>query len=514
MPLYRHRAPLAWREWYRVDSSSGVDSAVTVLELDGVTPVANAFGGSGSTVGPRTEQGTCDFVSTTQTLYLKHLDYKGALLGDPVVTSTGRDLTAATDAPPGGSLPLVFIQPAQVTRGQVGPNPAMRRLSQKPRTVMAAPPTITHGANGGSPTITSAVTMLMSDPRVRWINARTNSVVAGGDTYYQGGTSGTGQGANFALQRTTWEIDTDAPDVEFRFYNDYGGMWVIDGEPIATSYGVNGKSGNVKSWTKLAFGSRQWRTIRFEGYANGVIAMAVGPTDSIAAPARLNAASWGVLGDSFGQRASSENVYDLYPRVGRLLGFDTVYDSSVGGTGFLNNNSGNYTTFRERLALDVLPQAPTAFGVFGGLNDQSRQSKAALQAEATALFAAIRAYSAVAPIICAAPFTPNLTNASNGNYVDVRDGVLAALQATAGPWVFLDALTGSWYARSAGGASTSSVRALPWITGNGRVGALAGTGNADVITDTDATHPTTYGVEWYARKIASEASAALASIGC
>jgi lysophospholipase L1-like esterase len=105
MPLYRHSVAVERGPWYRVDTASGGSTPVTVVEADGVTPVPNAHGLSGSTVRNRTPQGTAEFYSSTATLYLKMLDYKGAPRGDVgVVTSTGKDLTGAAEGAPGGDI--------------------------------------------------------------------------------------------------------------------------------------------------------------------------------------------------------------------------------------------------------------------------------------------------------------------------------------------------------------------------------------------------------------------------
>jgi lysophospholipase L1-like esterase len=91
--MYRHRVAVEAGPWYRVDSASGSNTPVSVLQPDGVTTVGNAFGASGSTVRGNGERGTVEFTSATATLYLKRLTYKGAVAGDTPITSTGQDLT-------------------------------------------------------------------------------------------------------------------------------------------------------------------------------------------------------------------------------------------------------------------------------------------------------------------------------------------------------------------------------------------------------------------------------------
>lgn len=91
--MYRHKVTVEAGSWYRTDTASGTSTPTTVFAPDGVTVVGNVFAGSGSTVKVNTAQGTAEFVSSVQTLYLKRLTYKGSLSGDTPITSVGVDLT-------------------------------------------------------------------------------------------------------------------------------------------------------------------------------------------------------------------------------------------------------------------------------------------------------------------------------------------------------------------------------------------------------------------------------------
>jgi lysophospholipase L1-like esterase len=146
-----------------------------------------------------------------------------------------------------------------------------------------------------------------------------------------------------------------------------------------------------------------------------------------------------------------------------MLGWDDFEISAVGGTGFLNNNNGNYTTFRQRVQADVLNRSPEIIGIFGGINDQGLQTKATLQTEITALVAQCRASVPNALILGGGPWQPRGSLAVNTNYTDVRDAFLASLLTITGPWVFVDPLTGGW-TTSAGGTGAASTS---WITGEG-----------------------------------------------
>jgi lysophospholipase L1-like esterase len=229
------------------------------------------------------------------------------------------------------------------------------------------------------------------------------------------------------------------------------------------------------------------------------------------------------------------------------MGWSDVWKSGVGGTGYLNAGTGGRTTFRGRVAADVIAYAPDVVIVAGGINDTS-SSQAAVQAEAALLFAQIRAGLPSALLVVVSPFWRNGVETFTSALLGVRDGVkAAAVEAGA---VYLDVLelpipatvSTTLAASAASGATTvslvapvpirstitigqpherrvvtalsgtgpysatvaalasahSSGEAVATVgpslwTGTGKVGTTTGAGNSDLLVTSDGTHPTQAG---------------------
>ncbi len=91
------------------------------------------------------------------------------------------------------------------------------------------------------------------------------------------------------------------------------------------------------------------------------------------------------VGDSF-----TTNYSTGWPNwLADAMGWDDVWSSGVGGTGFLATSGGVSKTFRQRLASDVIPFKPDIVVVHGGINDGG-QGPAALQSEAAAFVLALK----------------------------------------------------------------------------------------------------------------------------
>jgi lysophospholipase L1-like esterase len=264
-------------------------------------------------------------------------------------------------------------------------------------------------------------------------------------SYQYGAVTGTGGGITQGVQ--ILDFVTDAPLIGFDcFAGGTLGLVMVDGELArATPYQSPAANGQ-REWTHIDFGGvRQARRITIVG-AGQIARIAVDAFATVTAGPTPPGPRIGVLADSYGQQPSSLAVSGG-PFLAAMirLGWFKVALSAVGGTGYLNNNT-TWTTFRQRVAADVLGYAPDVVYVAGGLNDQGRQTKAVLQAEALALFQQIRAALPLAWIVADSVWTPNGTNASSANYIDVRDAVRNALAAVTGPWLFIDNLTGGWTA--------------------------------------------------------------------
>lgn len=266
-----------------------------------------------------------------------------------------------------------------------------------------------------------------------------------------------------------------------------------------------------------------------------------------------------MVGDSFceGSNAASGPCSN-YPVVfSELMGWDDVWTSGVGGTGFLNAGVG-HLTYRQRLATDVFPYNPDIVFVQGSTNDGS-STDAAVGAEALLTFQAIQA-ALPKTLICAFGPTLNVGVAyANQNTVKQRATIKAAVQAVGGLFIDIQqmpvsALTtpqvttlnsgyssgvttiqtvaplvpgttyqfadGSCLAcatvsgsgspftanidkltnSQSGGATMTQVGSCLW-TGNGNVSSPAGNGNCDTLVSSDTLHPTQFGHEALAEAI-------------
>lgn len=85
-------------------------------------------------------------------------------------------------------------------------------------------------------------------------------------------------------------------------------------------------------------------------------------------------------------------------RVARLLGWNDLWNASIGGTGYLNPNStsGPFYTFRQRVT-EGLTRNPDVWVFWGSTNDNG-YTAAAITAEALATYQAVRAGGSKAPI--------------------------------------------------------------------------------------------------------------------
>lgn len=285
----------------------------------------------------------------------------------------------------------------------------------------------------------------------------------------------------------------------------------------------------------------------------------VGPADAVHRTAVPPLGVW-VVGDSYTEPTivDSTSGYARWGWVqilGQLAGVNAV-GSGSGGTGYLNPGSGGRVKFRDRLAADVLANSPSAIVWAGGINDYSYGSytKAGLQAEATACFAAATAALPNVTQVVLSPFFGKGYQSYPTGLLEARDALQAA--ASAAGLVFVDVLeitpeyvtqtSGTLAANSAisatsvsssvsiragshvriGASGAAEIRSVSsvsgtgpytinlntstegvlavahssgdpiavtgpgWITGTGKQGTTTGNGTADRYTGSDGTHPT------------------------
>jgi hypothetical protein len=229
--------------------------------------------------------------------------------------------------------------------------------------------------------------------------------------------------------------------------------------------------------TSLAFGSRKRRKFVCYGQTSGFYGIGIGAQDSLEPLDFSSEINFTAMTDSYGG-TTSLGTGGLFWYAAMLLGCTVFRNSSNGGSGYDTAGNGN-ANFLQRLA------TMTAYGwdvclTSGGINDGTF-------ANAAPYYAQLRASNSLGLIIANAAWTPN--SGAQGAGATKRDSIFAAINKIAGPWIFIDNVSGTWKARSRSGYETNGLAGgAPWQTGNGKVGGTTGSGNGDFYCG-DGTHP-------------------------
>ena len=265
-----------------------------------------------------------------------------------------------------------------------------------------------------------------------------------------------------------------------------GDTWFIfaDGEPIHPAGGIllPYVAGYAVRRLTADFGARATRNIVCYGLTTSVAGISIGPTDTIAPIDLAPQVKVATMSDSYGQGKSSWAYLGPFGEAAmRLLGPDTfplLSSSAGGGSGYLAPGTGG-NAFLARVP-NIVQQSPDLLIFSGGINDNT----VGLQAATAAAVAAARTALPNAVIATVGVWTPSTSYLGSG--ISKHDMIFAALQGISGPWVDIDVTRGIW-TNSAG--ANGRVGSAPWVTGVGKDGSPAGTGNADFITSTDGIHP-------------------------
>jgi hypothetical protein len=173
---------------------------------------------------------------------------------------------------------------------------------------------------------------------------------------------------------------------------------------------------------------------------------------------------------------------------------------SASGTGAMTLKSAG--TFRERAA-NIAAQSRQADIIFisGGVNDGTFVN-------APNTFSRLRAGAPNAILVVTGPWAPSTAYQSTAG--GKRDSIEAALSAIAGPWVFVDNVSGDW--TNSKGASGKVGGQSGWQTGNGYRGAPTGSGNGDYYVGPDQLHPTPFGTEYLGALLAAATLTGIAAL--
>lgn len=303
-----------------------------------------------------------------------------------------------------------------------------------------------------------------------------------------------------------------------------------------------------------AFAARARRRIDIIGYNFQFVGVNTDANDTIT-PAEIRGPRCIFLGDSFtaGSGASAATVTNYVNAFADAMGWDDVWASGVGGTGYLNPGAANIT-FLQRVQHDVIAYAPEMVWVMGGINDYNYNSStpAQLQAAATSLYQTIQA-GIPGVLLVVSPNINGGVGKMSANVISMIAALKAAAQSVGALWVdptnlplgsgqggqsgtfvfqknagqtnpvfsFVPSNHGTYLIGSGATAEIIQIKTFSqtgagqytctmdsslqyahnageavvqvggsYLTGTGRVGTVTGYGNSDLNVSSDNTHPT------------------------
>jgi len=290
----------------------------------------------------------------------------------------------------------------------------------------------------------------------------------------------------------------------------------VAGDPLAAP----------NSYVRFDFGSSAARKISlYASSSQGPCAIAVGKQDVLTAWDRSAEPSFCAMTDSYGQRPGvAWAMGGPFWEAASLLGIPHLDLNALGGTGYAPNNgsadarnAGN--AFVARVA-ECAAMAPDLVFTAGGINDNNTiaapplyasaaDAKAGFDAAVSRYFRDLRAALPNAVLAAMGPWAPVESSPVDSVARSKADTILAALRSVAGPWVFLDNLSGGW-TNSAGASAPPTGRG--WQTGTGNAGAPRGDGNGDGYVSSDGVHPTPAGCKHFGEVIAVQLGAAILAL--
>lgn len=233
--------------------------------------------------------------------------------------------------------------------------------------VMAAPPTVTAGAS-------------QTLPREFYVGShhasyKTYSHAVGGSLTVSGTGNGSGGYGLDQPDTVTNRYEATEPDAtssalvsfihdgtefEIELTSETGGFAVrVDGEFVD----LTPRSKGSDRFFKYDFGSRKARRIDIYGKMS-LIGVFAGETD-VVLPAPKRGPRVVIVGDSF--TTSAADGWPIW--FSALMGWDDVWVSGVGGTGYLTDGSGTKSNFTSRVSQDVIALEPDVVITAGSIND-------------------------------------------------------------------------------------------------------------------------------------------------
>lgn len=176
----------------------------------------------------------------------------------------------------------------------------------------------------------------------------------------------------------------------------------------------------------INFGSRKNRRIEILFVSGSFRGIFLPPTESIM-PAEIRGPRCIIMGDShtLGTGASLAGIGGYATLLGEYLGWDDLWQSAIGGTGYLNNAT-TKNTFRQRFAHDVLPFNPDILIIAGGANDATAYTKEQIKAEAKLLYSDIKAGLPDTKVIVVSPYLSDGSNFVASGFINAYEAIKEA----------------------------------------------------------------------------------------
>jgi hypothetical protein len=316
--------------------------------------------------------------------------------------------------------------------------------------VMASPPTVTAMATGGSASAPAApYTGLTSAYRFAAGTIANVMLTEGGGSVayatdnrrFPVATRGVSGGNVSTTEDATWwrgRVRTNALAIAFRVAgtpSTPGHRFIVDGEYVSLTPTVP-LAGGGRNYYVLEFGSSAFRTIEIEGgYALSIDGIHVAPGDTVTLPSSPTFRGI-VFGDSFTTTTGAAHVGDGFVPVLRdYLGVE-LWASGVGGSGYVNTQTGTVYKLSERIGADLdrfiaTNGAPPSLVVAPiGINDIGLSG---IQAEAEACFAIIRQKCPAAVVlVTTGPWDVNAPSAPVTNYSACKSAIQSAIGSRGG----------------------------------------------------------------------------------
>ena len=298
--------------------------------------------------------------------------------------------------------------------------------------------------------------------------------VPAGSPIYVPGVQNANDSQPNAYHNVVVSTTTDAPNLDFMIAGTGLGKWrlLVDGVPFTKLFSSTLPGDGALYRLNVVFPSRAHRTLTLQLSEGEFYGVSLGPDDSLYAPTLPKQPRCIVVGDSITVGQNNDSKLNTFrDLIGQALGWD-VWDAGQGGTGFLNPGTlTGQTTFRQRLATDVIPWKPDIVIFAGGINDitpnNAAYTSAARQAELTALFAAMKAALPRCRVYVLGPWYTQGTGTTQSNAIDaVRNDLIATTTAAGLP--FID--TQGWLV----GTGYTEPTTVPTATASVSGGAVAG----------------------------------------